>query len=452
MSWNFVSRAEQVEFARQAILGRETGTIVITGEPGMGRTTFLARAMGCADPERDEIMLLSSSCAGPFTTPHGGLPSLLESLPTRDVAETVASGGTGRRFIIAVDDVQRMDYSSLLVLRRLAHCGLALLLVTRPQGSGGPTDQDPSSCLMHDRDTQTIKLLPLSVQEVAAALERAGGRPVSRSAAAAARAATGGNPRVLGALVATTTVAEVPGAAYPGLAQLVTATWEAWRRLALDRTDQLCRLALQCGAQDEIAPIWAMLLLLRGRTHECIAFLESLDAAGETPPRLAVVRALALALGFGQTDEASGHLLESARSGGKPIEFLLAFRAWVLAISGRGETVPAALADLTRKDHTTALFVHAAQAMHAELQGQRTESVFHLRRAIAVAEASSDDYPWIRPYLQASLIDALMHCGRGKEAASAARRFHAHEPSSGWEIAVSMDTLIANQTAGSKPC
>jgi hypothetical protein len=35
------------------------------------------------------------------------------------------------------------------------------------------------------------------------------------------------------------------------------------------------------------------------------------------------------------------------------IQFLLAFRAWVLAISGRGATVPTTLADLTRKDHTT---------------------------------------------------------------------------------------------------
>ena len=130
---------------RQAILGRATGTIVVTGEPGMGRTTFLACAMGCADPERDEILLLNSSSA-------------------------------------------------------------------------------------------------------------------------------------------------------------------AWRRLALDRTDGLCRLALGCGAREEIAPIWAMLLLLRGRTQECMAFLESLDVAGQMPLWLAAVRALALALGFGRADEASGHV------------------------------------------------------------------------------------------------------------------------------------------------
>jgi hypothetical protein len=363
--------------------------------------------------------------------------------------ETSVSQGTGRRFVIAVDDVHLMDYSNLLVLRNLVSRGLALLLVTRPHVSGRLNEQDPSSCLAHDRDAQTITLLPLSVPEVAVTLARAGGAPVSRSAAEAVRAATAGNPSLLGALVATTMAAEASRAAYPGLAQLVAATWDAWRRLALDRTDLLCRLALRCDARDEIAPIWAMLLLLRGRTHECMAFLESLDVAGQTPP-LAVVRALALALGFGQADAASGHLLASASSDGKPPEFLLAFRAWVLVISGQGATVANALADLSRKDRTTALFVHAAKAMHAELRGQRTESVFHLRRAIASAETSSDDYPWIRPYLQASLIDALMLCGRGKEAVSAARRFHAHEPSSGWEIAASLDALIANQAFGSR--
>src|ERR1700722_143169 len=308
MRRNFVSRAEQVEFVHRAILGRERGTIVVTGEPGMGRTTFLACAVGCAYPERDEIVLLNSSCEAQFATlRRGSRPSPPESATTRDVVETSVSQGTGRRFVIAVDDVHLMDYSNLLVLRNLVSRGLALLLVTRPHVSGRLNEQDPSSCLAHDRDAQTITLLPLSVPEVAVTLARAGGAPVSRSAAEAARAATAGNPSLLEALVATTMAAESSRAAYPGLAQLVAATWDAWRRLALDRTDLLCRLALRCGARDEIAPIWAMLLLLRGRTHECMAFLESLDVAGQTPP-LAVVRALALALGFGQADAARGAL------------------------------------------------------------------------------------------------------------------------------------------------
>jgi hypothetical protein len=286
------------------------------------------------------------------------------------------------------------------------------------------------------------------VPEVAATLAQASGGAVSRPAAEAVHAATGGNPTLLGALVAKVTAVEASGATYIGRAQLVAATWDAWRRLALDRTDRLCRLALRCGVRDEIAPIWAMLLLLRGRTRECMVFLDSLDVAGQVLPRLEVVRALALALGFGQADKASGHLLASASGDGNPREFLLAFRAWVLAIVGQGATGADALADLSRKDHATALFVHAAKAMHAELRSQRTESVFHLRRAIASAEAGGEDYPWLRPYLQASLIDALMLCGREREAMSAAQRFHAHEPSSGWEIAVSLDSLITGKASG----
>jgi hypothetical protein len=360
MRLDFVSRSEQVDFVRRAILGRETGTIVITGEPGIGRTTFLACAVGSADPARDEIVLLNSSSDPSFMTlRRNSLPRRPTSAP--DVAATALSRRTGRRFVIAVDDV---------------------------------------------------------------------------------------HPTFLGAFVATTVVAGSSGVTYPGLAQLVGATQDAWRQLSLGRTEVLCRLALHCGARDEIAPIWSMLLLLRGRTRECLAFLGSLDFAGQMPPRLAVVQAMALAFGFGQVDEASGHLLASASSDGRPPEFLLAFRAWVLAISGRESTVTNALANLSRQDRTTALFVHAARAMQSDLRAERGESVFHLRRAIASAEADGDDYPWMRPYLQAVLIDALIVCGRVKEAVSAARRFHAHEPSSGWEIAASIGALMANQAFG----
>jgi hypothetical protein len=444
MRLNFASRAEQLEFVRRAIIGRDTGTIVVTGEPGIGRTTFLASSLAWADPERDEVVLMNSSAQAPFTTLPSGLPpSLPEPATTRGPAGKAAGQETGRRFVIAVDDVHLMDYSSLLVLRNLVSRGLALLLVTRPWAGSRPSKPDPSSCLAHDRNAQTITLLPLSVPEVAATLTRAAGELASRTAAEAARAATGGNPSALGALVATTTAAASPRATYPGLEQLAAATWDAWRRLALDRTELLCRLALRCGAQEEIAPIWAVLLLLRGRPDECLAFLESLDVAGQLPLRLAVVRALALALGLGQAAEAGGYLLTAAGGDGKPPEFFLAVRAWVLAVSGRGAGSANTLADLSRKDHATALFVHAAKAVHTGRGGQRAESVFHLRRAIASAEASNDDYLWIRPYLQASLIDALILCGRRKEAVSAARQFHAHEPSSGWEIAASLDALIA---------
>jgi hypothetical protein len=464
MKWDFVSRAEQIEYVRQAVISRASGTIVVTGEPGMGRTTFLACCLDCADPERDQIVLLNPSRGAPHATLRADcLPSLPGSATTREVVEALARRAAGRRLIVAADDAHLMDYSSLLALGGLVRRGLALLLLTRPLVTSRLNRPDPTSCLAHDRDTKTIILLPMSVGEVASVLAGVIGGPVPSSTAEAMHAATGGNPGLLRALVAGSQVAEAkstPGghgaddmtrpskdlpvirADYPGTGQLVRATWKAWRELTLDRTDRLCRLGLQCGAAEEIAPIWAMLLLLRGQVSQCTAFLESLDAQRRMSPRLAMVGALALALGLGQPDEASELLLASAGQDGKPIEFLLALRAWILAVCGREAMVADALAALSRGDRTTALFFHAAKAMLAELRDQRTESVFHLRRAIASADTSSDDHPWIRPYLQASLIDALLLCGRTKEAVSAAQRFHANEPSSGWDIAVSIDTLV----------
>lgn len=439
MTWNFVSRAEQAEYVSRAILSHATGSIVITGEPGMGRTTFLSRILQYADSQCDEIVKLNASCDAPLITLRASsFTELPDSAAIREFVDAIIERVGGRRLIVAADDAHLMDYSTVFVLRELVRRGVALLVMTRPLVSSRLNRPDPTMCLAHERDTEILTLLPLSVGEIAAALSGMTSGQVSRSAAEAVHAATRGNPGCLRALV--------EGDAYRGRENLVNAAWDSWRRLAIERTDQLCRLALSCGVQEEIAPIWAMLLLLRGRAGECVAFLESLDIPGRLPPGLAMVHALALTLGAGRPDEASDLLLSSASGdSGWPTEFLLAFRAWILAISGREGAVTDALVELSRRDRATALFIHAAKAVLAELRGRRTESVFHLRRAIASAETSSDDYPWIRPYLQASLIDALMLCGRVKEAVSTAQHFHAHEPSSGWEIAVSLYTQIANQ-------
>lgn len=458
MTWDFVSRAEQVEYVRQAILSRRTGSIVVTGEPGMGRTTFLARALTYTDPGLDKIMWLTPSSDTPFATLRAGDGWVLpDSVTAKEAVEMVADILDSRRLVVAVDDAQLMDYSSLFVLRGLVRRKKALLLVTRPLLSGRLNSTDPTSCLAHDRDTRTIMLLPMSMGEVSSTLARVAGGRVSVPLAEAAHAVTKGNPSLLRALVVQTQVAPAVRAKADGrclgVEQMVEAAWEAWRSLALERAERLCQLAMRCGAAEQVAPIWAMLLLLRGHVAECTEFLKPLVIVRSLSPRLAVVHALAIALGSGHLADASDFLLASASHTGKATGFLLAFRAWILAVGGQEALATEALMEISRSDRETALFVHAAKAVLAELGGQRNESVFHLRRAIASSEGSSDDYPWIRPYLHASLIDALMLCGRVKEAASVAQNFHAYEPSSGWDIAVSLDTLIKrHEFVSDDPC
>jgi hypothetical protein len=450
MSLSFVSRAEQIDHLRCAVTSGATGPVVITGEPGIGRTTVLTCALNCADSGRDEIIWLRASRDRPFATLSG---SWLTSLPAGSSIENATAmmgRADGRRLVVAADDAHLMDYSSLLALSGLMRRGGALLLATRPLGSARMGHPDLSDCLTYEKGIQLITLLPLSVSDIAAVLARIPGQAVPSSAAEAVQAATGGNPRQLHELIARASPAGPPPAdqAFPGAARLAAAAWDAWRRLAIERAEQLTQLALRCGIREEIGPVRAMLLLLRGRTGECVAFLESLGAVPDASGELAVAHAMALALGLDQPRTAGEFLLAAARRDRAAAEFLLAFRAWLLAIAGLEAQAASGLAGLSRSDRRAALFIHAANALLARLSDHRAETVFHFRRALATAETCCDGFPWMRPYLQASLIDALLLAGRVKEAVSAAQRFHAREPAAGWAIAVSLDTLIAKCPSG----
>jgi hypothetical protein len=435
----------------------------------MGRTAFLARVLGCADPRTDDVIALRPAGNAPLAALRAGYPRPLPGKgAARALAAALTRNASGRRLVLAADDAHLMDDATLSVLQQLAVGGGALLLVSRPLAADRPSRPDPTAWLAHLRSTQTVTLLPLTVAETAAEIagrteiaERTeitgcdGGGQLTRTAVEAVHAAARGNPSSLRALLDVLFASPPCQATAPGREDirfavrqnLVVAAWEAWRECTVDRADELCRLALRCGEAEAVAPIWGMLLLLRGHPGECLDFLGPHGGGRQVPPRLAIVRALAQTLDDGQPDEA-GVLLLSLSGGSEAAEFLLAFRAWLLANAGRDLAVRNALADLDRTDHATALFIHATRAVLAELSGEHHKSVFHLRRAIASAETSSDDFPWIRPYLQGALIDALMSCGRVKEAVSSAQRFHAHEPSSGWQVAVSMHTLIAKHCLG----
>jgi hypothetical protein len=477
MPWRFVGRTEQIERARSALQCRR-GPLVITGEPGMGRTSVLRRVLGHADPGRDEILLIRPAGDAPLAALRA---SFLGPLPAGatppEAAAAIAGHAAGRRLIIAADDAHLMDHSSLLSLRELSRAGDALLLVTRAAPVDPAGRPDPTECLSYEPGIEKLLLPPLSVDEVAAVLAGAVGVPVDQAAVEAVQAATGGNPRLLHELVAENRLAEciarqaegwnisVPPwprpkeprtpetprtqenprtpRAYSGAARVVEAAWDAWRELDVDRADQLCRLAVWCGIRDETAPIWASLLLLQGHADACLEFLDSLRGeSSAVAPQLAMIRALALALGFGRAEDAADALLSTAGHDAAG-QVTLAYRAWLLAVTGRRAAAAMALRGIQRTDPETALFVHATRAALTSLTDVRAESVFHLRRALAVAEGGGNWCPWMRSYLKASLIDALLVSGRAKEALSTARRFHAHEPGSGWKLTVALEDMIS---------
>jgi hypothetical protein len=464
MPSRFVGRGELIERARCVLQRRcSPGPIVIVGEPGMGRTAVLTRILGGAGAGSDEIVRLCPSGDAPLAALRSGFGSVLPpSAALDDAVQAIYEHAAGRRLVIAADDAHLMDHPSLLALREVSRSGGAVVIVTRPVPAGLPARPDPTECLAYEAGLQRLVLLPLGVDEVAAVLADAVGVPVRQATAEAVQLATGGNPRLLHELVTGTRLAEcmarrgerwgvgLPARkaravrTYSGVARLVETTWEAWQELAVERADQLCRLALWCGLCDEIAPIWAALLLLQGQPAACIDFLESVRTESVvTAPQLALIKALALALGLGRTEDMSSVQIGTVGCRDGSLHVGLAYSAWLLALTGHGTAAAAALRTIERTDPETALFVHAARGALACLGDLHTESVFHLRRALATAEGCKTSCPWMRPYLKAALIDALFLSGRTEEALTAARRFHAHEPGSGWELVVALEALIA---------
>jgi len=248
-----------------------------------------------------------------------------------------------------------------------------------------------------------------------------------------------------------------------GVPELITATMLAWQRLAVDRVDQLCKLALWCGADDQIASIWPLLLLLDGHPGEAMEFLDSLaDGVLVAVPQLALLRAMTLAFGFGQVLAAAEYLLAVASRGVGVPGLQLAYRAWLLAVSGYAAEASAALAGISRGNRETALFVHSARAAVARLGGHASETVFHLRRAVAIAESCLDTCPWMWPYLKSCLGDALIFAGRASEANSAVASLNpglpvgitapiaATEPESSRYVALSLCALIESAQRGQR--
>jgi hypothetical protein len=471
MSWRFVGRSEQIERIRAALRDDAPGPIVITGESGVGRTAVLSRALESVDSERDSIIHIHPSGDAPFaalrpylTTDFQADAPLSDSV--RSAARALTERADGRRLIVALDDAHLADHASVLTLRALSRQGDAVLVVTQSISADHGQRPDPTDSLRYERGTQTLCLPPLSIDEVAAVLTGVIGGHVHPATTEALHAATGGKPRLLYDLVVGCGLAEcmvtrngmwrlgdAPGTALPqatdGAARLVGAARHAWRELNVERADELCRLAVWRGASEQIAAVWANVLLLRGRAQEGIRLLDSLPhTLIEQTAELALIKALTLALGLSRADLAGDFLLRATSHNTHLRDRLLAYRAWILAVTHRVDKAAHALDGVDRGDRETAVFVHATRAAVVFAAGNANQAVFHLRRALATAEGCVDAPPWMAPYLTACLIDALLLAGRSKEATTTASGFHGGEQGSGWEIAVAFSALTtAHQPA-----
>ncbi|HEU5158527.1 MAG TPA: ATP-binding protein [Streptosporangiaceae bacterium] len=472
MPWRFVGRAEEIDRIRAALNEVAPGPIVINGESGMGRTAVLARALDLVDGERDAVIRVEPAGDAPLSALRAHLPDDLRDRILRDAAfgdavsaaaSALAERAGGRRLVVAFDDAHLADHASLLALRTLSRQGTAVLVATRSTSPWPDGRLDPTDCLRYEREMRTVNLSPLSRDEVAAVLAAVVGGHVHPATTEAMHAATGGNPRRLHDLVVGNRLAEsmvVDGGMWrlgagPGsvlaagrvdIAKLVEAVGNAWRELAVDRADELCRLALWHGVGDQVADAWVNVLLLRGRAAEGLRFLDALpDGRADTSVELVLGRAMTLAFGLGRPAAASEFLLRSCNRMPALRDRLLAYRAWIIAVTGRPAKAAEVLAGVEKSDRETAVFVHATRAAVALVRNSGNEAVFHLRRAVVAAETCHGIPPWMPPYLTACLIDAMLLAGRIGEATAIANGFHAGEPGSGWEIAVTLSALAAGR-------
>lgn len=441
---------------------RSTGPIMITAEPGMGRTSMLTYAASHTDGT-DEVLRIRSHGA---SSPPAPLAALRPFLPDdftggwTKAAATLAERAGEHHLVLLVDDAHLVDHDSLLAIRELHRSAGATLLLTKP--TGNTPKPDPTECLRYEPGIQTVTLPALNADDVSVLLKTELGDAVDETTCRAVHAATGGNPRLVQDLLELDGLAEQllrglppsdpPATAQPGRQvrrRLLTALDTAWSELSLDHADSLCRLALAAGLRREIAVSWSHVLLLRGHSRQCLAFLDSLSWNPDDLDgcHLALSRAMVLSFGLGRRTEATDFLRDMAERDYGRRSRLLAYRSWISATTG-GRPDPAE----SGADRETTVFGHAAQAAVTLTEPGSGGAVGHLRRAIIAAEYVQDDLPWISPYLRACLIDALLLTGRVREATTAATDFHAAQHRCGWDIAVGISALMrSNAPATGNP-
>jgi len=470
VGWHYVGRAEQLERVRAAFDDATAGPLVISGQRGIGRSALALRALEYVDMRRDHVVRVDPHPSGAplaalahvlpagFDTARGRLPTV------RSAADELLRLAGQRRAVLLVDDAHLVDHLTMLVLRELVRGG-ALVLLTRPACVPTP---DPTECL---RPIQTVHIPPLTVAEVGLLLEGLLDGPVHHACAAALHATSGGNPRELRELLIGARLTELM-ARQNGLwrlgpcprehraldpdvldpAGVLAAVDAAWSALDLDRTEQLCLLALWAGQGSRIPAVWSATLLVRGRPDEAERFLAGLAGSEldeQAECRLLITRALNLALGLGQVQTAARVLADAAHHAGRLRGRLLAHRAWVLTLA-RQPDVATHAAQLAAHDlggdREAALMVKTARGVAALQTGSPTAAISQLRPALALADGQRHTMPWLRPYLNACLIDALLLAGRAREATAYASSFHGGAPGSGWDVAVALSTLTTHRS------
>ncbi|GHG99879.1 LuxR C-terminal-related transcriptional regulator [Streptomyces rubradiris] len=193
---------------------REGGAYVVTGEPGSGRSTVLARIARAFDAGPAVVVPARPE---PFRQPLAGLRALCRAAgvpdadaagPVPDLAGALRATAASGTVLLCVDDADRWDTVSRTALGRLAALlapggGVALVLTV-----AGFRPVDPEFAGL-----PLLRLAPLSAPEAAALLDEAAPGALDPRVREEITAAAEGNPGLLLGVVHRLTAAQLGGIA-----------------------------------------------------------------------------------------------------------------------------------------------------------------------------------------------------------------------------------------------
>lgn len=226
--------------ARWLAVGRD---VLVTGDVGAGKTWTVHAVADAALREGQSVLRLDCRDPdrpyGPLLA-HAGAP---RSEPTERGWVTWAAGElAGRRALVAVDGLERVDASTVAVLREaLDRPGARLVATVGPDLT--QTYDSPAAVLVSERAPAQVRIEGMGLSETARLLRDALGSPASIGVVSAVTTRSAGNPRVALALVDAARVA--------GAVALEDGVWVKTRPLTSASAESVAHALLPALPQGE---------------------------------------------------------------------------------------------------------------------------------------------------------------------------------------------------------